>query len=530
MSVITRSQYVYSERKNNVYKPQDTINFYIPPSISLINTKNTYMVFDLKMTGLQYKAAVSQKAGIYSLFRSITISTGDVSQVLETLDNYGFLQALKYYYEKTETKENLAVLHEGKPNKMYTDDSSCNQYLNATNFNDGYDSANPNSNKLDVYKQLELIVPLYLSGLLYQDNVLPNIALRGLRIKIELNIIETIMQVVTAPLYGLNAGQNVLVSVDGGGYDGTTGYAANKTNNSGQAVLNLKNANDLVTGDNQRVLSAVSDNPPHLFQIGQAIAISGHDTVYRVQNVEIDADKRLKLTLDQNLTDSVADDANVSIQTDVQYNDMGFEMSSVRFNVSTVEPPKGYLDNVVKQINSGKMNFDIVTYTDYARNVSSNSLHNNIPLNARNKRCKSLITIPQANNANSVTTDAFEPAMDAGSVAPSGYQYKLYNNILVPDRVVSLGRVVAGNYDAVWLRELMLGLKSADLDVNTVRDAYKHFALARRLSLPGYSYDAMGDMSIQINFSTLGKALLLHNYVIHKRQFKCKVDGIAVVY
>ena len=74
MSVITRSQYVYSERKNNVYKPQDTINFYIPPSISLINTKNTYMVFDLKMTGLQYKAAVSQKAGIYSLFRSITIS------------------------------------------------------------------------------------------------------------------------------------------------------------------------------------------------------------------------------------------------------------------------------------------------------------------------------------------------------------------------------------------------------------------------------------------------------------------------
>ena len=97
------------------------------------------MVFDLKMTGLQYKAAVSQKAGIYSLFRSITISTGDGSQVLETLDNYGFLQALKYYYEKTETKENLAVLHKGKPNKMYIDDSSCNQYLDARNFNNGYD-------------------------------------------------------------------------------------------------------------------------------------------------------------------------------------------------------------------------------------------------------------------------------------------------------------------------------------------------------------------------------------------------------
>ena len=388
------------------------------------------MVFDLKMTGLQYKAAVSQKAGIYSLFRSITISTGDGSQVLETLDNYGFLQALKYYYEKTETKENLAVLHEGKPNKMYIDDSSCNQYLDATNFNNEYDTASPNSNKLDVYKQLELVVPIYLSGLLYQDNVLPNIALRGLRIKIELNNIETIMQVVTAPLYELDAGQNVLNSVDGGGYSGTTGYAAYGTNNSGQEVLNLKNANDLVTGNNKRVLSAVSDNPPHLFQIGQAITIAGHDTVYKVKNVEVNG-QRLKLTLNQSLTDAVDDDTNVSINTDVQYNDMGFDMSSVRFNVSTVEPPKGYLENVVKQMNSGKMNFDIVTYTDYARNVSSNSLHNNIPLNARNKRCKSLITIPQANNANSVTTDSFEPAMDSSTVAPSSYQYIAWAELLL---------------------------------------------------------------------------------------------------
>ena len=80
--------------------------------------------------------------------------------------------------------------------------------------------------------------------------------------------------------------------------------------------------------------------------------------------MEIDADKRLKLTLNQNLTADVADDTNVSIQTDVQYNDMGFYVSSVRLHVSTVEPPKGYLENVVKQMNSGRMNFDFVTFTD----------------------------------------------------------------------------------------------------------------------------------------------------------------------
>ena len=119
MSVICKSSYIYSERKNNVYKCDsgggDTINFYIPESLAVINTKSTYLVFNLKMTGTQYKACVSQKAGVYSLIRSMQISSGDGSTVFETLDHYAWLQALKYYYEQTETSRNLAVLHEGFP-------------------------------------------------------------------------------------------------------------------------------------------------------------------------------------------------------------------------------------------------------------------------------------------------------------------------------------------------------------------------------------------------------------------------------
>ena len=121
--VICKNSYIYSQRKNATYKSESVIEFYIPPSMAILNTKNTYLVFNVQLTGNQYKGAVSQKAGIYSLFRSVTVSTGDGSQVLETLDAYGYLQALKYYYEATDTKENLAFLHEGKPNKMYIDDT-----------------------------------------------------------------------------------------------------------------------------------------------------------------------------------------------------------------------------------------------------------------------------------------------------------------------------------------------------------------------------------------------------------------------
>ena len=85
MSVITQSKYIYSERKSNVYKEGDQIDFYIPPSNALINTQDTYLVFNIKITGSQYKACVSERAGVYSLLRSVTISTGDGSTVLELL-------------------------------------------------------------------------------------------------------------------------------------------------------------------------------------------------------------------------------------------------------------------------------------------------------------------------------------------------------------------------------------------------------------------------------------------------------------
>ena len=77
MSVITKSQYIYSERKNNVFRQGDVIDFYIPPSNAVLNTQDTYLVFNIKLTGKQLKACVSQRAGIYALFRSVTTSAGD---------------------------------------------------------------------------------------------------------------------------------------------------------------------------------------------------------------------------------------------------------------------------------------------------------------------------------------------------------------------------------------------------------------------------------------------------------------------
>jgi hypothetical protein len=129
-NLVTKNQFIYSDRKNTEYKSEEVINVFIPPNMAMVNTKEVFMVFDVKLSSSQYKGCLCPSAGAYSLFRNIQIMDGTGSTVLETLDSYATLQALKYHMEKLDSTENLYALHEGKPNKnvLNQNDSSLNQY------------------------------------------------------------------------------------------------------------------------------------------------------------------------------------------------------------------------------------------------------------------------------------------------------------------------------------------------------------------------------------------------------------------
>lgn len=273
------------------------------------------------------------------------------------------LQALKYRYESTESGDNLRYLHEGLPNKTVIDDTSCNQYCNASNANSSpADSA---------HKMVEVTVPLYLSGCLspLRQDVFPCVATRGLRIKLELNTADTVLQAIKAPLFNLVNGANEPTSTfDGYSEDG--GYAVQATVADGSDVVVLKKATDLIGGGISRVLSPDNAAPPHLFSAGQWIKLK---TTANAPNDIADAQiksvaivgNRVQLTLESNLVTGCAVDAAVWVNTDSSKDDMGFELTSVRMNVGNVETPGGYLENIVSKVKSGKFNFDIFSYTDW---------------------------------------------------------------------------------------------------------------------------------------------------------------------
>ena len=155
--LVVKQSIVYNTRQGATFGPQDTVEIYIPPSFALINTKNTYLGIRLKMKG-NMKRCPSMLGGAHSIFRDITIYDGSGQYVLEQIDQYAYLQAVREFYSENETLKNLRILHEGKPISSIIREQHCNQYVNPAD-----NSGN------STFKQVECLLPFYLCGILSPD-------------------------------------------------------------------------------------------------------------------------------------------------------------------------------------------------------------------------------------------------------------------------------------------------------------------------------------------------------------------------
>ncbi len=63
--LVTKNQFIYSDRKNTEYKSEEETNVFIPPNMAMVNTKEVFMVFDVKLSSSQYKGCLCPSAGAY---------------------------------------------------------------------------------------------------------------------------------------------------------------------------------------------------------------------------------------------------------------------------------------------------------------------------------------------------------------------------------------------------------------------------------------------------------------------------------
>lgn len=529
MSITTGSKYIYTNRVNNIYRPTDIVEIDIDASNMFIDTKNTYLTMGVTMVSSQYKLCPSALAGCNGMFRTVEISSG-TGKVLESIYHYGSLYAVRDYYESTVSLDNRKYLHEGKPNKAVIDSSSANQYVDPTI----YDVVNGVAQPSQVQnKNVEVCLPLYLSGCLSPDrsDVFPCLATKGLQVRVELEDAQTSLNAIKAPLYQLNNGENFKTG-EYGGYSDTTGYAVRTDLTSGEVNITLKSEKDVLTRLGiSRILTDDVEKPAHLFLKGQKIYI-GQENKYTIASVKTavqDGVHLVTVTLTTGLLQDIEEDTNLYISVDNEDNNASYALSNVKMCVGVVQPTQEYINKCVQLIKAGQFKFDIFSFTDYGMNIASNSSQNTLKLNCRNTRALSILCISTDAQSNQITEDGLRPDKQE----PASYNFSLYNNIIVPSKLVSLDKFNHENqnlYNALALREMEKSINACvGWNCNNLTGSSSCFFVGRELAKPGYSYNCMNELALNINY-TSNSALLMHNFVCHLRLLDCRDDEVYVSY
>lgn len=525
--LVCKSSQVFSERRGATYREQDEINIYIPPSMALINCKNTFLQCRVKMSG-NLKICPSGVAGCYSMFRDVTVQDGTGQYTLEQLQNYGEFDGVRQFYSENESLKNIRVLHEGKPSSLVIGNTVCNQYIDPAEHSEA-----------NVFKEVEVLLPLHNSGCLSpdRDTTFPNLATNGLRIRLNLNDAQTATNVITAPLYdteGIEVEEGTITSngnfkaKGGGGYTAANGYELQAAAAQGAVTLVLKKIGDTLGTDN-RVLSPNNATPAHLFMVGQTIRLNDAENV-TISNVTVDGNNRINLTVSAVAAAAgynIGDSVHIVVDATTASNS-NFAISDVKMVVGSVVPPQGYVEDILAQIGSGKLQLDIRTYQNYPVNIANNSLNNSLYLNARNNRAKSILSVPFKATGNDFVEDSMVP--DRATIRD--YQFVLYK-ILTPDKLVDCNRFNLEAFNGIALREQMHALGAADIPVNNILKNYEHFFIGRRLAMKNYSYNMnkpdMGEVRLNVNYSEM-EGVLMNNFVVNLRRLIIRPQGIDIIY
>ncbi len=204
------------------YRSSQKINFHIPPTISYFQPRECYLEFDVQLlcqngvaTQPPSRLSLDAETGGHSLIRDIRISSGGAGAVLlEEIQNYNTLVALKYDYETNDVLRNKRALTEGTlcydPDNRATNGATQSElnnhksqpYTNLFRDAKGEPILDPDRTKTtwesdtdSNFNKVKCLLPLN-TGIFSNSKVFPALLTEGLRIEI---ILESAGRVLRIP-------------------------------------------------------------------------------------------------------------------------------------------------------------------------------------------------------------------------------------------------------------------------------------------------------------------------------------------
>ncbi len=543
MSVPTLSKSILTDR-NSVYTEQDIIEIFVSPEeVPLLNaSQGSYLKFLLKVKAdtadTNCLAQPDPMAGGSAVLQTISIYDGANSQLLEQLEDVNTWTSMYYHYTKTQGLENMRTLMEGV--SPVVGQSLKSQYFTF----DPIDGT--------AYKEVECVVPLYMSGLLGQgQKLLPVIALNGLRIRIQLSKKEAALRALTQvgyssttatytgvkqirglPIAGAQVGQTFVrqgaavaaaganPALAGMSINTATVDAVPATANTLQALADFSNIAYMVGQD--LYIEQVAPDPPLFLGTITAIASVGGRPQYTCAGGAATT------------TTGIAADAKVF--ADANSLKANFEVKNVEFVCSVVQASGATMNGLMKQVSSGGgIRIDYPSYNLYRQNLQAGIPRSELLIPANERRACSILSEPMR-SVNRLYKDTFRPVGDA----LQSYIWNIANR-LTPNRRVSTRLVATANeeaaqrlsWDAIHLHETEKAVSRLDIQARNLCENARCLVIPRQLAKDGHSFNA-NENEIRLNVeygSSAGENVinkLVGTWLYHIRTCVITPNSVAV--
>ena len=560
------------------YKSGGKIDLYIPPTSKFVDLSQSRFKFNVSFAlptitadSGAMRVQLDAESGLHSLIRSIRIFTGRKTALLEEIEGYDILTALRFDYETNDNLRKKRALTEGTT----TYDPACrgtlgthktelgncfsNQYFSTI---EGDSPTLSTSFTADDDNELKTVKgELHLNtGLFRNEAVFPSLLTDGLFIEIllqekkkvfrKLDSVNEFRKLRLNPMFhSINGSDNA--SATSGSFqngDTTTEFFVTRENNQTST-----NVFPFVVGQKFSLASytgaVVNGSVGTITQIEQVSGAAVGTTKTKITCTEITSD--LGFTVGGSnasrvfMVDKTPDEASTY--------DVDYTVSDVELIVKQIEVPDGYETSMLNMMKEGgTINYDYRSFTNYRYSQLSGDNVANIRLPLIESRATSILCIPtDATNysskqllsgstayvVNEDTFDVINRSARSGLVGISDnlqeYQF-IYDGKINPSRKVDVSKISAKNsISQQWCIESEKALAMADIEPLSFRQFQENFFIGRALALGKNAvYDARGkDFNLQVEYTGAAqtKSKLWNNFVSHLRRLVIKNGSVEVM-
>jgi len=572
------------------YSPSQKIQLYVDPSTKFMDGRETYLDFNFQIKlpsgGKKPTRLQLDKVGGNILFNNIRIYDGSRGQLLEEINAYDTMCAVKYDYDKDANTENMRALLEGSA--FYTPDNRGEHGTTRTPMGNTTHSpyfkktsGNQTTPFSDAdFLKAKLCIPLQTGIFANSTTIFPVMMTNGLYIELDLNPAEKVLKQLEsvqrnrrteyAPFFHSRNGSNASSDEDGGIPNGSTlsSFYVRRDNSLGgpDSVSRFP----FVVGETFGFCRSDNNGSDETFdgaleisEINLSNDADGGSGLIEVVLVN----PRTKTSTAMTTTDEAVRYVMYSkaVEGEDSY-DASYTISNVNLIVSQVQLDPDYERGMVQKVREGKaIEFDIMSATNYKHSILASDRQTSFQVFAQNSRAKSLLVVPQDssvyNSAEQIsgksgylikgsgngsdapaTKDAQDTCLQSNRGGYTGVcdflssiQYTM-NGKRVPSREISTKKIATRNsIDQFHIYELEKCLDNAGIQPKSFTAYMENFVFGRGFSAGGQkgAMDLRGkDLAVVLKYLESDqptKPKLFNSFVFHLRRLMIRDGAVDII-